>query len=73
MILSIEAAGLARDPSDWFIFKHDVYGARFRDKWAEESKDDENADLSNLLALDDALNINLLDEYISSYRVPSRI
>ncbi|KAE9309349.1 hypothetical protein PF008_g20726 [Phytophthora fragariae] len=58
-----EAAGFARDPSDWFISKHDVYGARFRDKWAEESKDDENADLLNLSALDDALgDINLVDE-----------
>ncbi|GMF12043.1 unnamed protein product [Phytophthora lilii] len=57
---SIEAAGFARDPSDWFIAKHDVYGARFREKWAEESKDDENADLLNLSALDDALDdINL--------------
>ncbi|GMF29131.1 unnamed protein product [Phytophthora lilii] len=59
---SIEAAGFARDPSDWFIAKHDVYGARFREKWAEESKDDENADLLNLSALDDALDdINLVE------------
>ncbi|GMF26900.1 unnamed protein product [Phytophthora lilii] len=60
---SIEAAGFARDPNDWFIAKHNVYGARFREKWAEESKDDENADLLNLSALDDALDdINLVDE-----------
>ncbi|KAE9028157.1 hypothetical protein PF010_g9565 [Phytophthora fragariae] len=67
---SIEAAGFARDPSDWFTSKHDVYGARFREKWAEESKDDENADLLSLSALDDALDdINLVDEYLSSKRV----
>ena len=61
---SIEAAGFARDPSDWFIAKHDVYGARFREKWAEESKDDENADLLNLSALYDALDdINLVNDF----------
>eukprot|EP00644_Phytophthora_capsici_P016787 jgi/Phyca11/131700/e_gw1.111.63.1 len=67
---SIEAAGFARDPSDWFIAKHDVYGAGFREKWAEESKDDENVDLLNLSALDDALDdINLVDEQLSFNRV----
>lgn len=70
----IKAAGFARDPSYWLIFKHGVYVARFRGKWADESKDDENADLMNLSALDDALDdINLVVELMSSNRVPTRI
>ncbi|KAG3106502.1 hypothetical protein PI125_g13189 [Phytophthora idaei] len=29
---SVEAAGFAQNPSEWFIAKHDVYGAKFREK-----------------------------------------
>ncbi|GMF59465.1 unnamed protein product [Phytophthora fragariaefolia] len=42
---SIEPAGFARGPIDWFISNQDVYAAGFRDKWAEQSKDNRNADL----------------------------
>ncbi|KAG3236910.1 hypothetical protein PI124_g18086 [Phytophthora idaei] len=32
---SVEAVGFAQNPSEWFIAKHDVYGAKFREKWPE--------------------------------------
>ncbi|KAE9021734.1 hypothetical protein PR003_g13993 [Phytophthora rubi] len=58
----IEAAGFANTPSEWFIAKHDVYGAMFQKKRSEESKENEDEDLINLSALDDALDdVNLLD------------
>ncbi|KAG6949641.1 hypothetical protein JG687_00014729 [Phytophthora cactorum] len=60
---SVEAAGFAKQSSDWFIAKHDVYGARFRESWLGEAEDEEDKDLLNLSALDDALDdINLPDE-----------
>ncbi|GMF56313.1 unnamed protein product [Phytophthora fragariaefolia] len=60
---SVEAAGFANEPTDWFIAKHDVYGSKFRERWADESKEDDNTDRLNLSVLDDALDdINLVDE-----------
>ncbi|KAG3243806.1 hypothetical protein PI124_g11373 [Phytophthora idaei] len=61
---SVEAAGFAQNPSEWFIAKHDVYGAKFREKWSENSKESsDEEDLFNLSVLDDALDdVNLLDE-----------
>ncbi|KAG3080877.1 hypothetical protein PI125_g20318 [Phytophthora idaei] len=38
IMLSVEAAGFAQNPSEWFIAKHDVYSAKFREKWSEIRK-----------------------------------
>ncbi|KAG6961411.1 hypothetical protein JG688_00009102 [Phytophthora aleatoria] len=60
---SVEAAGFVKQPSDWFIAGHDVYGARFHERWLDEAKDEEDKDLLNLSSLDDALDdINFIDE-----------
>ncbi|KAG2766393.1 hypothetical protein PC129_g8760 [Phytophthora cactorum] len=61
---SVEAAGFDQNPSEWFIAIHDVYGAKFREKWSENSKESsDEEDLFNLSVLDDALDdVNLLDE-----------
>ncbi|KAG2775462.1 hypothetical protein PC129_g20192 [Phytophthora cactorum] len=61
---SVEAAGFAQNPSEWFIAKHDVYDIKFREKWSENSKESlDEEDLFNLSVLDDALDdVNLLDE-----------
>ncbi|KAG2883996.1 hypothetical protein PC118_g6932 [Phytophthora cactorum] len=29
----------SQNPSEWFIAKHDVYGAKFREKWSKNSKE----------------------------------
>ncbi|GMF43868.1 unnamed protein product [Phytophthora fragariaefolia] len=60
---SVEAAGFANEPTDWFIAKQDVYGSRFRERWGDESKEDDDTDTVNWSVLDDALDdINLVDE-----------
>lgn len=60
---SVEIAGFSRDPSSWFISKHDVYGATFREKWSKEPHINDDVDLLNLSELDDALDdINLVHE-----------
>ncbi|KAG6945255.1 hypothetical protein JG687_00017400, partial [Phytophthora cactorum] len=57
IMCSMEAAGFAQNPSEWFIAKHDVYGAKFREKWSENSKESsDEEDLFNLSVLDDALD-----------------
>ncbi|GMF19119.1 unnamed protein product [Phytophthora fragariaefolia] len=60
---SVEAAGFASEPTDSLIAKHDVYGSKFRERWADESKEDDDTDMLNLSVLGDAHDdINLVDE-----------
>ncbi|GMF24788.1 unnamed protein product [Phytophthora fragariaefolia] len=60
---SMEAAGFANEPTDWIIAKQDVYGSKLRERWADESMEDDDTDMLNLSVSDDALDdINLVDE-----------
>ncbi|KAG2888950.1 hypothetical protein PC115_g19907 [Phytophthora cactorum] len=43
---SIGKCGFHDDPDDWFIIKHDVYGAQFRQVWSAASLADQAADSS---------------------------
>ncbi|KAG3232506.1 hypothetical protein PI124_g22412 [Phytophthora idaei] len=43
---SIGECGFHDDPDDWFIIRHDVYGAQFRQAWSAASLDDLAADSS---------------------------
>lgn len=57
---SIAAAGFHSDPSQWFIWRHDVYGRLFQQQWEQADQgvveEDVDAELAN--ALDD---IELVD------------
>ncbi|KAG3062075.1 hypothetical protein PC121_g12744 [Phytophthora cactorum] len=43
---SIAKCGFHDDPDEWFITRHDVYGAQFRQAWSAASLDDQAADSS---------------------------
>ncbi|KAG2895595.1 hypothetical protein PC114_g15429 [Phytophthora cactorum] len=43
---SIGKYGFHDDPDDWFITRHDVYDAQFRQAWSAASLDDQAADSS---------------------------
>ncbi|GMF56939.1 unnamed protein product [Phytophthora fragariaefolia] len=63
VVNSVEAAGFANEPSNWVIAKHDVYGPKICERWADESKEDDDTDMLNRSVLDYALDdINLVDE-----------
>ncbi|POM68628.1 Pogo transposable element with KRAB domainlike [Phytophthora palmivora] len=41
---SIASAGFSPIPDEWFIWKHDVYGRKFQQRWNEEEKRDKDYD-----------------------------
>ncbi|GMF63887.1 unnamed protein product [Phytophthora fragariaefolia] len=50
---SVQAAGFASEPVQWFIAKHNVYGRKFREQWNLE-EDCIDVDQFNLHASADA-------------------
>ena len=61
VVKSIQRAGFAECPDDWFISRHDVYGTKFNAAWAlrgENSESDSNIEALDVLeeAFDDIVN-----------------